>query len=80
MRGRVPSIAQITGRILGLRKTGLSRKAGLLFYFVSLAPGPQKVLKKYWLSWAVVAHAFNPSTWEAEAGRFLNSRPAWSTE
>jgi hypothetical protein len=29
---------------------------------------------------AVVAHAFDPSTWEAEAGRFLSSRPAWSTE
>jgi hypothetical protein len=29
---------------------------------------------------AVVAYAFNPSTWEAEAGRFLSSRPAWSTE
>jgi hypothetical protein len=29
---------------------------------------------------AVVAHAFNPSTWEAEASRFLSSRPAWSTE
>jgi hypothetical protein len=28
----------------------------------------------------VVAHAFNPSTWEAEAGRFLSSRPAWSTK
>jgi hypothetical protein len=28
----------------------------------------------------VVAHAFNPSTWEAKAGRFLNSRSAWSTE
>jgi hypothetical protein len=28
----------------------------------------------------VVAHAFNPSTWEAEAGRFLSLRPAWSTE
>jgi hypothetical protein len=27
-----------------------------------------------------VAHAFNPSTWEAEAGRFLSSRPAWSTK
>jgi hypothetical protein len=27
-----------------------------------------------------VAHAFNPSTWEAEAGGFLSSRPAWSTE
>jgi hypothetical protein len=26
-----------------------------------------------------VAQAFNPSTWEAEAGRFLSSRPAWST-
>jgi hypothetical protein len=24
--------------------------------------------------------AYNPSTWEAEAGRFLSSRPAWSTE
>jgi major histocompatibility complex class I len=28
----------------------------------------------------VVAHAFNPSTWEAEAGGFLSSRPAWSTK
>jgi hypothetical protein len=28
----------------------------------------------------VVAHAINPSTWEAEAGEFLSSRPAWSTE
>jgi hypothetical protein len=29
---------------------------------------------------AVVAQALNPSTWEAEAGRFLSSRPAWFTE
>jgi hypothetical protein len=28
----------------------------------------------------VVAHTFNPSTREAEAGRFQSSRPAWSTE
>jgi hypothetical protein len=28
----------------------------------------------------VVVHAFNASSWEAEAGRFLSSRPAWSTE
>jgi hypothetical protein len=28
----------------------------------------------------VVAHAFNPSTQEREAGRFLSSRPAWSTK
>jgi hypothetical protein len=32
------------------------------------------------MSLAVLAHAFNPSTWEAEAGGFLSSRPAWSTE
>jgi hypothetical protein len=25
-------------------------------------------------------HAFNPSTWESEAGGFLSSRPDWSTE
>jgi hypothetical protein len=24
--------------------------------------------------------AFNPSTWEAEAGKVLSSRPAWSTK
>ena len=28
----------------------------------------------------MVAHDCNPSTWEAEAGGFLSSRPAWSTE
>jgi hypothetical protein len=28
----------------------------------------------------MVVHAFNPSTWEAEADRFLSSRPAWSTK
>jgi hypothetical protein len=29
---------------------------------------------------AVVAHAFNLSTWEAEAGGFLSWKPAWSAE
>ena len=28
----------------------------------------------------VVAHTFNPSTWEVETGGFLSLRPAWSTE
>jgi hypothetical protein len=27
----------------------------------------------------MVVRAFNPSTREAQAGRFLSSRPAWST-
>jgi hypothetical protein len=31
-------------------------------------------------SQAVVVHSFIPSTQEAEAGGFLSSRPAWSTE
>jgi hypothetical protein len=25
-------------------------------------------------------HAYNPSTWETEDGRFLSSKPAWSTK
>jgi hypothetical protein len=28
----------------------------------------------------MVVHTLNPSTWEAEAGEFLSSRPAWTTE
>jgi hypothetical protein len=28
----------------------------------------------------VVVHAFNPSTWEAKADRFLSLKPTWSTE
>jgi hypothetical protein len=38
------------------------------------------LFKLFNLSQAVVAHAFNPSTWESEAGGFLNLRPDWSTE
>jgi hypothetical protein len=36
--------------------------------------------KKKKKSWAVVAHAFNPSTQETEAGGSLSSRPAWFAE
>jgi hypothetical protein len=39
-----------------------------------------EALKKFGVRRAVVAHAFNPGTWEAEKGGFLSSRPAWSTE
>jgi hypothetical protein len=38
------------------------------------------LLRKFIPDQAVVVHTFNPSTWEAEAGGFLSSRPVWSTE
>jgi hypothetical protein len=38
------------------------------------------IYKRLWRWLDVVAHAFDPSTWEAEAGEFLSSRPACSTE
>ena len=37
-------------------------------------------LKAVVKSRTVVVHAFNLSTWEAEAGRFLSLMPAWSTK
>jgi hypothetical protein len=37
-------------------------------------------IDKFTLWPGMVAHAFNPNTREAEAGGFLSSRPAWSTE
>jgi hypothetical protein len=37
-------------------------------------------LKNEYCQPGVVAHVFNPNTREAEAGRFLSSRPAWSTK
>jgi hypothetical protein len=43
--------------------------------FKSPAPHEKPVV-----NWAVTTHAFNPSTWEAEAGGFLSSRSAWSIE
>jgi hypothetical protein len=48
--------------------------------FVILMQGMSYSIKTSFVSRAVVAHAFNPSTWEAEAGRFLSSRLAWSTK
>jgi hypothetical protein len=40
---------------------------------------PNPSFKKHYCTLGVV-HTFNPSTQEAEAGRFLSSRPAWSTK
>jgi hypothetical protein len=39
-----------------------------------------RVVSKKALKPGVVVNAFNSSTREAEAGRFLSSRPAWCTK
>jgi hypothetical protein len=43
-------------------------------------PGFNRSLMKVTLRRAVVAHAFNPSTWKAETRGLLSSRLTWSTE
>jgi hypothetical protein len=73
---------------LGGRGSQISEfKANLLYRVSSRTsratqrnPVSGKNKQKKTLKLGVVAHAFNPSTWEAEAGGFLSSRPAWSTE
>jgi hypothetical protein len=78
------------GRVLF---TGLFFMACSVFFLIAsknMSPGvtPPPVVgtpnhssvKNMHHSQAVVVHAFNPSSWEAEAGGFLSSRPAWSTE
>jgi hypothetical protein len=49
-------------------------------YFLFMAKANTIILHKNGLQPGVVAHAFNPSTWEAEAGGFLSLRPAWCTK
>ena len=57
-------------------------KAGVTgtYHHTWLLPAQAETLQGKQSCHAVEAHAFNPSTWEAEEGRFLSSRPAWSTE
>jgi major histocompatibility complex class I len=43
-------------------------------------PHLRKCLNKSCCKPGVVAHGFNPSTWKAEAGKFLSLGPAWSTK
>ena len=58
------------------RRLLLLTGCALLVFMVIFTGDPaQKDVKP-----GVVVHAFNPSTWEAEAGCFLSSRPAWSTK
>jgi hypothetical protein len=53
---------------------------GNLWLYQEEGKTQERLIDKNWVGRAVVARAFNPSTWEAEAGRFLSSRPVWSTK
>jgi hypothetical protein len=55
----------VGSKVLRFSRTGLGAMRS--FKTLSIEPG-------------VMVHAFNPSTREAEAGRFLSLRPAWSTK
>jgi hypothetical protein len=62
-----------------------SRTVGIRPFYIRINSATRKescwwLIKKKKNSWGVVAHAFNPSTWEAEAGGFPSLRPAWSTK
>jgi hypothetical protein len=46
-----------------------------LFFFLAILN-----VKTYTTSRVMATHILNPSPWRAEAGRFLSSRPAWSSE
>jgi hypothetical protein len=53
----------------------------IFFIIISFAKYTKWLLVKIQTSELdMVVHAFNPSTWEAEAGGFLSLRPAWSTK
>ena len=62
------NILQIT---LGLTCLGIP----IIIYYVVLFSG-----QLFHLSWAVVAHTFNPSTQEAKAGDRASSRTARATQ
>jgi hypothetical protein len=55
-------------------------KSAIHLHSVSSKPPMFQKAQNVMIHQAVVAHAFNSSTWEAEVGRLLSSRPVWSTE
>jgi hypothetical protein len=61
-------------------KNGKKKMSGVLAFLFGGGGEAVLLFIKIFSCWAGVAHTFNPSTWEAEAGGFLSLRPAWPTE
>jgi len=66
--------------VLWCQKTHAASKSFCPSIYILLSPTTKRILSKDNLWAGLVAHAFNPSTREAEASGFLSSRPAWSTK
>jgi hypothetical protein len=63
--------------VISITYTKLSEPI-LLDYPTIIYPLPLALKNE--VGWAVVSGTFNSRTWEAEAGRFLSSRPARATQ
>ena len=74
-----PTIAS-PGYTITLEKQDSDLKSLLMMMIEDFKKDINNSLKEIQNSQAVVAHTFNPGTWEAEAAGFLCSRPGWSTE
>jgi hypothetical protein len=74
---KASSLAVVSQNAIALRRANQETEE-VFTCVVDLIFSTVKIIHDFWQM--VVAHAFNPSTWEAEAGRSLSSRPAWSIE
>jgi hypothetical protein len=66
----------IRGRECGETELKLRPREGVVWKLNTVEASKSISIYEDSLGWAVVAHTFNPSTWKAEAGGFLSSRPA----
>jgi hypothetical protein len=66
--------SSVVGCLCGFK--GLAGRSTCLRKYVAKKKIKQNKKQKTKQKLGVMAHAFNPSTWETEAGRFLSLRPA----
>ena len=78
MLGFVPGIRNSAS---GTKEAWVSLNAVIVSRYMSLVLFLDRSnVKNRNLSWEVVVHVFNPSTWEVSVRISVSLRPAWSTE